>query len=72
MKLNIIDAPVEVQVAFNHVRELFPEVTSVTYDELCRWEYNTDQVFTNVDQQILELAADAQYNIRVPVTYSLM
>lgn len=75
--ININAAPVEVQQAFEHVRSFFPEVTSVAYDEDCRWCFMTDDLnapsFCGVDVEdsILEAAADAQYNIAVPVTYTL-
>ena len=76
--IKINAAPVEVQKAFEHVRSFFPDVISVEFDKDCRWLYSTsdDAAILSfgdvaIDQEILEDAADAQYNIAVPVTYVL-
>jgi hypothetical protein len=74
--INIINAPVEVQNAFAHVREAFPNVTVLMYNEDCQWAFiNSDGTApsfegANIQLPILEAAADAQYNISVPVTYT--
>lgn len=75
MSMNIALAPVAVQKAFDHVRSFFPDVVSVEYDEDCRWTFlNAAGIAPtfgehDVDQEILEDAADAQYNVSVPVKY---
>lgn len=72
--INISEAPEAVQKAFNHVREHFPLVTEVIYDSNCRWSYQGADgyypIFENeVNTDILEYGADAQYNVKVPVLY---
>jgi len=73
--VNIENAPVAVQKAFEHIKSLFPTLTSVEYDDICHWDYQEEGWkslnFHNVkvDIGILEDAADAQYNIGVPVRY---
>lgn len=75
--INITNAPVEVQAAFAHVREAFPNVTVLMYNEDCQWAFiNSDGTAPSfkdacIQLDILEAAADAQYNIAGPVTYSL-
>ncbi len=75
MSKSISLAPIEVQNAFAHVRSFFPDVVSVSFDEDCRWSYETVGGYSpdfddhDIDQDILEAAADAQYNIMVPVEY---
>ena len=76
-QLYINDAPDAVKAAFYHVRAFFPDVTKVTYDENCRWCYEGDNDYFpafssgTVDTGVLELGADEQYNINVPVLYQM-
>ncbi|AZF88560.1 hypothetical protein TAC_0172 [Acinetobacter phage TAC1] len=75
--VNIENAPLAVQKAFEHVKSFFPTLTSVEYDEICHWDFQErgwkSLNFGNVDIDIgiLNDAADAQYNIGVPVRYIL-
>lgn len=62
--VNIASAPIAVQTAFAHVRALFPDVTSVSYDEELHWLFETaagdaPSFDGAVDVGLLEDAADA-------------
>ena len=71
----INDAPDAVKAAFYHVRAFYPDVTKVRYDQDCRWCYEGEDNYwpdfapNTVDTGVLELGADEQYNISVPVLY---
>ncbi|AYD85809.1 hypothetical protein Aci022_168 [Acinetobacter phage vB_AbaM_B09_Aci02-2] len=73
--VNIVNAPEEVKKAFEHVKSFFPTLTSVEYDEICHWDFqergwkSLNFRNVNIDIGILNDAADAQYNIGVPVRY---
>lgn len=72
--VDLKDAPIQVIKALEHVKSVFPSVTQVSYDDACRWVYRTDSGFPpmftdDIDIGILNEAADAVYNIAVPVLY---
>jgi hypothetical protein len=66
--------PAEVTKALNHVRSVFPQVTSVRYDDEGRWLFTDSHgdapAFNGkIDIGILEDAADAVYGTHPTPAY---
>ncbi|AFC21475.1 hypothetical protein GAP32_027 [Cronobacter phage vB_CsaM_GAP32] len=69
--------PKAVRQAFDMVKRVYPNVTQVEYDDNGNWLYSDGKSFfpsfnnINIDVGVLEHAADAAYNVGIPVTFKI-